>query len=142
MISQVEGRRITLTSHAIERYCERLKSLPNPTPHEYVRLASELSQLVSDFGRLTKEEPAWIGVPPEDVGYIRRASIYVIVSSDICIPTEVYGTKLVALTVLTRGSISEARRLRRNQRKSEKRARRSAARANKAWLGERKQRWM
>lgn len=142
MISQVEGRRITLTPHAIERYCERLKSVPDPTPAEYIRMASELSRLIAEYGHITKEEPYWIGIPPEDVGFIRRANIYVIVSSDICLPTETSGQKLIALTVLTRGSISEARRLKRNQRKSERRARRSAARANKAWLGERSQRWI
>lgn len=105
-------------------------------------MASELSRLISEFGYITAEEPHWIGIPPEDVGFIRRANIYVIVSSDICIPTETSGQKLVALTILTRGSISEARRVRRNQRKAERRARRSAARANKSWLGERGQRWI
>lgn len=133
--------KITLTDHAILRYSERLKSIHDPTPNEYRYFKFALEKLIESYGVVTDEEPQWIGIPPEDVGYIRRAQLYVVISEDICIPVEECNNKLLALTVLTRGSISDTRRQMRNESKKERRARRSASRQNKAWLGERAPRW-
>lgn len=108
---------------------------------EYKAIKFDLERLIDKHAVLVDVEPEWIGIPPEDVLNVRRANLYLVINEDICIPVEETGARLIALTVLARGSISDLRRKMRNERKQAQRARRAASRQNKAWLGEKAPRW-
>lgn len=137
----VAGHRLQLTMHSVDRYCERIKCINDPSHAERVRFSHELCYLLRNHGHFQSAEPDWIGITPEDATAVRRADFYVTVGDDICVPVEQGSTELVGVTLLARGGLSEKHRRRRNERKQYKRARAADRRASEAWIGERAQRW-
>lgn len=141
LTTTVSGHRLQVTIHAVDRYCERIKCITDPTPAERVRFSHELCYLLRTHGEFQASEPEWIGSLPEDSTEVRRAEYYVTVGNDICVPVEQGTTELIGVTLLARGGLSEKHRRRRNERKQYKRARAAERRASEAWVGERAQRW-
>lgn len=137
----VQGHRLTITYHCIDRYIERVKCIPNPTPDERSRFSHELCYLIRKHGVVEQSPPDWVGLPEETD---RKTIYYVTVGEDITFPVgykEFNAIELLAMTCLTRGEFSPARRANRNRIKRERRQAIRARRLNEAYRGERAQRW-
>ena len=112
---RVADRRIYMTLHALQRYGERVR------PHlaSYERMHADCARLVQVAGELSDVPPAWINghwereMDAEPRGWL--------VCGDICMPLAEDREKpgrLVALSTLTRGGISDIARADRNRRRS------------------------
>jgi hypothetical protein len=113
----VDGRRVWMTLHAIERYGDRVR----PHLNSYEKIHADAQRLVEVCGLLADGPPAWINGTWEAEREMDTEPRGWLVCGDICFPLaedrEKPG-KLVALTVLTRGGISDETRLTRNRRRA------------------------
>lgn len=113
----VAGRRAYMTDHAVARYRERVR--PHLDSDEAAH--ADARRLVERVGELADEAPAWVNgnwkaeLETKACGWVH--------CGDICMPLaddrEKPGTgRLVVLTVLTRGGISDETRASRNKRRA------------------------
>lgn len=103
----VRARNIRLTSHAVNRYRERLQR-----PQDFADARDELVRLLR-CGSFSNDPPDWLQkVDPTVSGYW--------LMGDVCL---VLQRRVVAVTCVTRGSISPERRRRRNERRQSRRYR-------------------
>jgi hypothetical protein len=113
----VDGRRVWMTLHAIERYRDRVR----PHLNSYDAIAADAARLAGVCGVLADRSPAWVNGTWEAEREMDTEPRGWLVCGDICMPLaedrEKPG-KLVALTVLTKGGISDEARLSRNRRRS------------------------
>jgi hypothetical protein len=113
----VDGRRVWMTLHAIERYRDRVR----PHLNSYDAIAADAARLAGVCGVLADRSPAWVNGTWEAEREMDTEPRGWLVCGDICMPLaedrEKPG-KLVALTVLTRGGISDETRLTRNRRRA------------------------
>jgi hypothetical protein len=111
---QCDGRRIYMTDHAVERYRERVRPHLETDGDVYL----DAKRLVDCAGEMSDTAPEWVryewvGEHMEPRGWLVCGDIAMPVTEDRERPG-----KLVALTVLTRGSISDESRRERNRRRS------------------------
>jgi hypothetical protein len=131
----VEGRRVWMTLHAVERYRDRVR------PHlaSYDAVHADAARLTGVCGVLATEAPGWVNGTWEEERQKDTEPRGWLVCGDICMPLaddrEKPG-KLVALTVLTRGGISDEARTARNRRRSQ----RTSARRKRNKQGDRLER--
>jgi hypothetical protein len=113
----IEGRRAHMTLHAIERYRDRVR----PHLNSYEKIHADAQRLVEVCGLLADEPPAWINGAWEAEREMDTEPRGWLICGDICFPLaedrERPG-RLAALTVLTKGGISDEARLSRNRRRS------------------------
>lgn len=105
-------RSVRLTNHAVERYRERLQR-----PQEFEQAKRELLRLMR-CGTFCKDPPDWLRAPKRCSGYW--------VMGDVCLVLE---ERVVAVTCLTRGTISPHHRRVRNDRRRSRRYRLAKERA-------------
>jgi hypothetical protein len=111
---RVAGRRAYMTDHAIERYGQRVR----PHLQRPDELYADARRLVEVAGVLAEDPPEWVAY--EWVGEHMEARGW-LVCGDIAMPLaedRQRPGRLVALTVLTRGSISDEARRNRNRKRS------------------------
>lgn len=141
MKTTIAGTTLHLTEHAVQRYIERIKHVPDPTHTERTRFAREFATLVQSHGVLVAVKPEWINDVPEDAEHVRRATHYVCIGADLAIPVANVSNGMVGYTFLARGGYSPGRRADRNARRQEQRQRRRARRLDESWRGEKAPRW-
>jgi hypothetical protein len=111
----VEGRRVFMTLHALERYGERVR----PHLSAYAQIHQDAARLVECAGVLSDTAPDWVNESwYRDNDTDPRGWL---ICGDVCFPLAEDREKrgrLVALTTFTRGGISEAARSARNRRRS------------------------
>jgi hypothetical protein len=138
----IDGAPLELSLHAVERYAERVKSLPNPTMDELRRVAQEIVSVLAIERRLCHSLPEWIETPLSERVAAKQADTYMLVGDDIAFPVKYRdnGTPIL-VTCLTRGVLSPQARNRRNERKQKRRARARERRQLESWLGDRNRKW-
>lgn len=138
----IDGAPLELSLHAVERYAERVKSLPNPTLDEARRVAEEIVAVLRIERRLCNSLPEWIEEPLSERVASRQADTYMLIGEDIAFAVKQRdnGTPIL-VTCLTRGTLSPQGRNRRNIRKQKRRARARERRALESWLGDRNRKW-
>jgi hypothetical protein len=107
-----------LTRHAVERFQERVR------PGLDLEAAQQgLARLVG-LGEISDRAPAWLACRMH-----KRSALYLVVG-DVVLPlARGNGGRLIALTCLVRGGLSQAARHRRNQRRRDATARNKPMRA-------------
>jgi hypothetical protein len=110
----IDGRRIHMTDHALERYRERVR----PHLEDDDAVYKDARRLVDCAGELVEGAPEWVRYGWVGENFDARGWL---VCGDIAMPLaedRQRPGKLVALTVLTRGSISDEARRNRNRKRS------------------------
>ena len=110
------GRRVYMTDHALERYRDRVR----PHLEDDVALHRDAYRLVEVCGVLTERAPEWANLqytdePNEPDAWLVCGDVAFVLAVDRQRPS-----RLVALTVITRGGISELARTNRNRRRSQR----------------------
>ena len=108
----LRGGRIYMTRHALERYRERVR----PHLDAHADLHRDICRLVRCAGELADEPPAWVNGNWDAEQVIDPRGW--VVCGDVCMPLAVdrdRPNRWVALTVLTRGGISDEARASRNR---------------------------
>lgn len=138
----IEGAELELSLHAVQRYAERVKSVPDPTFDELQRVAAEIAAVLRIERRMCHSLPVWIEEPLSERVASRQADHYLLIGEDIAFPVKYRdnGTPIL-VTCLTRGVLSPEARSKRNERKQKRRARARDRRALESWLGDRNRKW-
>lgn len=137
------GSTYNVSIHALDRYIERIRSIPEPTTTDRLRYSKELTQLVKAEAAVRSTRPSWVGThPPDCERTAAEACAWILIADDIALPVvQKRSGDFIVVTCMTRGGLSEYRRGMRNKIKADKRKARRSKRAEKAWRGERTPRW-
>lgn len=112
---KVAGRRVALTTHALERYCERVR------PLAVDQARAELAALLEQCGELLAGGPDWVDSDSDEW--------FVVLGDDVALPLSPprsRGGPWIAVSCLTRGLPTARERRSRARHRSSRRARRYA----------------
>lgn len=135
------GLRFDITLHAVQRYAERIKHVPDMRMSEKMLYGKDMAALIERHAELHYDRPDWLQPPADEPEGVQRTACWLIVGDSIAFPVVTRDRKQYIVTVLTKGELSHEKRALRNEIKARKRKSAASKRAEKAWRGEKAPRW-